>query len=1085
MTLRKTGAGPAGFVLILCFLLSAVSFSLTVQAKNQDDEIVRVGYYENELFEEGARDGAQKKGYAYEYYRKISEYTGWRYDYVYGEYGDLYDKLLSGEIDLLAGLARTEERASLIGYPDDAMGAESYNLLKHEQDETITADLTTISGRSIGILDGAMVGVLNSFLKNRGIKAEVIPYRDYGALMEAFDSNQIDLLAAEGDGTYIRNHAEVLCSFGTSDYYLCVNKSRPDLLRRLNEAQRSLGQEEPNYLSSLKAKYYPMSISTRAFSQAEKEWLGGHSELRIGYLREYLPFCAADNEGNAAGILKDCMDEMLKRMNITALSVSYHGYDNYDVMIAEVNNEKIDIAFPVGGGLYFSEENNIYQSTPLVSSAAVLVYRGEYNENASARIAVNKNNGLQFYNTLSGFPDAEVIMVGSMEECLDAVQNGRADFTILNGLRAGDILKNRRYRDLSRHQLSTVEDICFGIRIGNEGLLKLVNRGVSVLGSDYAQNIAIRYSGMLYRSGLIDTLLDHMEVFGTILLAAAGIIILILVRNDSRQKKQMEEMETAGKKLEEANKELAESKEALSRALAEAEQANRAKTVFLNNMSHDIRTPMNAILGFAQLASDHIGRKDQVKDYLAKITVSSRHLLSLINDVLDMSRIESGKVKIEESEVHLPDLINDVRNIIQANIAARHQKFFIDTQDVRHEDIITDRLRLNQILLNILSNAVKFTPEGGTIRFRIIEKPCDREGCANFEFRIKDNGIGMSKEFQKQIFDPFTRETSSTVSGIQGTGLGMAITKNIADMMNGTITVDSEEGKGTEFTVNLQFAVSTAENPLLSVKELQGKRALVVDEDRNACLSVCSILKELGLRPEQTGSGKDAVVKAKEAYETQDGFDVYIIDWLITDQNGIETARRIRSAAGDKAPVILLMTYDWADIEEEARKAGVTGFICKPVFFSQLRGILAEPYEQSREEAPEEKIHAFMGRRVLIAEDNELNQEIVRMILETAGFAVDHAGDGEEAVELVKNSPEGTYDAILMDIQMPKMNGYEAARRIRALDNPKKASIPIVAVTANAFEEDRKIAMDAGMNGYLTKPYEIDRMMETLAEILN
>ena len=352
---------------------------------------------------------------------------------------------------------------------------------------------------------------------------------------------------------------------------------------------------------------------------------------------------------------------------------------------------------------------------------------------------------------------------------------------------------------------------------------------------------------------------------------------------------------------------------------------------------------MNAIVGFTALAASHIDNKEQVQDYLKKITTSSQHLLSLINDVLDMSRIESGKVTIEEHDVHLPDVIHDLRTIIQANVSSKQLELCIDTQDVVHEDIITDKLRLNQVLLNILSNAIKFTPAGGCISFRIIEKASPVEGLAGFEFRIKDNGIGMSKEFQKTIFEEFTREKTSTVSGIQGTGLGMAITKTIVDMMGGAISINSEEGKGTEFIVDLTFKINGEPVESEPIPQLRNCRALVADDDTDTCLSVCSMLREIGMRPDWTNYGKEAVIRTKEALEHGEAFSVYIIDWIMPDMNGVETVRRIRKVIGDEAPIIILTAYDWADIEDEAKEAGVTAFCNKPLFMSELRMTLSKP----------------------------------------------------------------------------------------------------------------------------------------------
>ena len=523
-------------------------------------------------------------------------------------------------------------------------------------------------------------------------------------------------------------------------------------------------------------------------------------------------------------------------------------------------------------------------------------------------------------------------------------------------------------------------------------------------------------------------------------------------------------------------------RELLVDALNAAERANRAKTTFLNNMSHDIRTSMNAIIGFTALAAAHVDEPELVQDYLAKISTSGQHLLSLINDVLDMSRIESGRVKIEEKEAHLPDVMHDLRTIVNANIVSKNIEFFIDAVDVDNEDILCDKLRLNQVLLNLLSNAVKYTKNGGQIIVRIIQKPGFSNGYATYEFHVKDNGIGMSKEFQKHLFEAFTREESATVSGIQGTGLGMAISKNIVDMMGGTISVESEEGKGTEYTVSIPFKVLGNSAKYEVVPQLQGVRVLVADDDSDTAISVSRMVQEIGMRSEWTLSGKEAVLRTKVAVEQGDEFGAYIIDWMMPDLNGIETVRRIRKLIGESKPIIILTAYDWADIEQEAREAGVTAFCSKPLFMSELRDVLSQPYRVKKEETPASP-YRFEGKKVLLVEDNLLNQEIAQAILQDAGFTVDTADDGDVAVERLQDLKQGEFDLVLMDIQMPKMDGYAATRQIRTLPSDV-ANVPIVAMTANAFEEDKQKTIRAGMNAHIAKPIEAGRLMETLSHIL-
>ena len=544
-----------------------------------------------------------------------------------------------------------------------------------------------------------------------------------------------------------------------------------------------------------------------------------------------------------------------------------------------------------------------------------------------------------------------------------------------------------------------------------------------------------------------------------------------------------------------ANRDMTEEKEHeieqdknLRNALAAAEHATRAKTAFLNNMSHDIRTPMNAIIGFTALATTHIGSTELVLDYLKKIQTSSQHLLSLINDVLDMSRIESGSVRIEYTTVHLPDILHDLRTIIQGSVYSKQQDLYIDTQDVFHEDIIIDKLRLTQVLLNIISNAVKFTPVGGMINIRVSEKPCRREGYTTVIFSVKDNGIGMSPEFCKQVFDSFSREHTVTENGIGGTGLGMAITKNIVDMMGGTIQVESEVGKGTEFTVILECETSGVTVKREPIPELKGARALVVDDDAETCMSVSKMLREIEMTADWTTSGKEAVLRAREAYEQNQEFKVYIIDWLMPDMNGIETVRRIRMVVGPESPIIILTAYDWSDVEQEAREAGVTAFVSKPLFLSELREVLMSPEQRKLIQNENQKIQAasqtsYAGKKVLLVEDNELNREIATAIMEEIGLDVDVAEDGTDAVNIMSSERGNNYDLIFMDIQMPKMDGYTATREIRTLNNSKCANIPIIAMTANAFEEDRKKAIKAGMNGHIAKPISSDVILENLDQI--
>ncbi|WP_418693016.1 response regulator [Agathobaculum sp.] len=527
--------------------------------------------------------------------------------------------------------------------------------------------------------------------------------------------------------------------------------------------------------------------------------------------------------------------------------------------------------------------------------------------------------------------------------------------------------------------------------------------------------------------------------------------------------------------------------QALSEAVAAAEAASRAKSTFLSNMSHDIRTPMNAIIGFTTLAVSNIDNQERVKDYLTKTLSSSRHLLALINDILDMSRIESGKLQLEETEVNLPEMLHDIKTIVSGQIHAKQLELYMDALDVTDEDVYCDRTRMGQILLNLLSNAIKFTPAGGTVSVRVRQFAGTVRDCAQYEFRVRDNGIGMSPEFAQKIFEPFERERTSTVSRIQGTGLGMAITRNIVEMMGGTIKVKTEKNRGTEFIICLPLRVQTGTRREEKIAELAGLKALVVDDDFNTCDSVAKLLTRVGMRAEWTLSGREAVLRARQSIELGDPCRAYIIDWRLPDMNGIEVTRQIRSL-NDDTPIIILTAYDWSDIEGEAKAAGVTAFCSKPMFLSDLRDTLLTAIGHTQTEVQDilpGKDADFHGRHILLVEDNELNREIAVAILHEYGFLVDTAENGAVAVEKIRTSDPGCYDLVLMDVQMPVMDGCTATRRIRALKDPARAAVPIVAMTANVFEEERKRAFDCGMNGFLSKPIVIEELIDALKDIIH
>ena len=925
--------------ILWCLCVGVLAF-FSVDVSAQSAETVKVGYYFSNNFQVGMDDRAPKSGYSYEYLQKLASYTGWKYEYVYGEWDELFEKLKDGEIDLMAGVAYSEDRVDQIGYPDSEMLNETFYIYKDTDDSSMQCgDIASYSGKKIGTLKGdqRMTAALEQWKARHRADIEIEYYSDLTECARVFNEQQIDGFVSADNVVSSYSGITPVEKIGKQLFYLCTAKEREDLLSELNMAMSIMNEQDAVEVDELRNKYYTETTVSVFLSQQEQQWMKEHAQITVGYLADYLPYCDKAEDGSATGLVSDIVPDLFDALSGDYdPEIIYRCFDDQQEMLDCLKNGEVDFVMPVSDGKWYAEQEEFVQSSAVVAFPIALVYREPYDNEVTSRIAVNQNNLRQYWYTLANYPDAEIVMYDGIEACIDAVNSGEADSTLLSALRVSQLLNGEK--KLNIITLSDSEKLCFGVAAGNKALLQILNHGLSILGESYGLNHTYRYLDTVVTYTLTDVIQDHVWLFIGLLTVLLILIVTYFIHREQEQKKA-------------AQHELKQ-KELLEKALCAAKQASVAKKVFLQNMSHDIRTPMNAVLGFTNLAIQAGGDTEKTQDYLSKIKISGNHLLGIVNEVLEISRIESGQTKLDESVWSIADIVRETDIIIRDQALAKKQEFSIDIWQVQDMYIYYDKLRVKEILVNLLGNAVKYTQTGGSISLRIIQKPCEKENFGNYEIHVKDNGCGMSEEFLQKIFEPFERQANSTISGIQGTGLGMTIIKGFVDAMGGTIDIKSEENKGTEIIVRLCQRIAEA--------------------------------------PEKS---------------------------------------------------------------EEQKTIS-----CSPELFA--------------------------GKRVLLVEDNSMNREIATAILEEAGFKVDTAENGAIAVEKVTYYPEGFYDVILMDIQMPVMDGYTATRKIRSLENKAIAKIPIIAVSANAFDEDRQTSLEAGMNGHLAKPIVVDELLEVLGGIL-
>ena len=796
----------AGFRRVVPLLAAVLLFlwpaTLSASGKHAR-KVVRVPCVEFNRVMAVDKKGRAVSGYAHDYIQTIATYAGWDVQYISASsFSDAMHKLISGEGDLFYEVSHTEERDQLMLFPGEPMGFEYYYLYVTEENTDIAPDdYASLQGKRVGVTVGTMqIELLKQWCEKKGVRLEFVEYTELPVKEADLEAGKIDL-DYEVSMMAPRQFSAVE-KVGSSAYYLAVNKNRPDLVEDIDSAMDKVLYNDMYFFSRLQERYFADAVKSRNLTTAERKWLEGHDTLRIGYFDHYLPFCAKDETGAPMGSLVEAVPELLKLLELDdRIQVKFICYDDQTAGYRAVESGEIDMMFPAYISGTVLQDFRIIGGKGVASLASDLAFLEEYGDGQGKRIGVNRENLMQYYYSKDSYPDSEIVFYDGIRECLDGLLEGTSDGTFLNGARTAGLLRPGKYHALQAVRAKDQFQLCMAFAEENVGLMLLMNRGLTMLDPDFISKASYAYAGRIAQLSLVDFVQEHILAVVALaavlaaLVAAAGAYRIRnreLKRINRHLKANYETIERQRKQLEKKQTELED-------ALQMAQSANRAKTAFLSNMSHDIRTPMNAIIGFAGLAASHLDEKEHVREYLTTIGQSSEHLLSLINDVLDMSRIESGKIELHEKAESLADILQMLRHIVQADVQAKGHRFATDLSGVRNDAVWCDKMRLNQVLLNLVSNAIKYTPPGGAISLRVVQKPAAGEGRALFEFHCRDNGIGMAEEFARTIFDPFTREETSTVSGIQGTGLGMSITRDSKSHLCRTCESENGTGKSSFF----------------------------------------------------------------------------------------------------------------------------------------------------------------------------------------------------------------------------------------------------------------------------------------------
>ena len=928
--------------LLSLLLLLSVVLPVKAAAETAPVKVVRVGSFEdtfNYVNEKGAR-----KGYGYELLQTLSGYTGWQVEYVTCDWSDCFEKLENGEIDIMGAISYTEDRAEKMLFSDEPMGEEKYYLYADLSRADISAsDYKTLNGKKVGVLMGTEPEVmLTEWEEKYGLKTEHVNVSNNEDAKQKLANHEIDCFVSLEESFWAERGISTITRVGESGIYYAINKNRPDLKEELDDAMRALDEAVPFYSADLYKRYFSMDY-TPILTGEEKAWLKEHGAIKMGFLTSDSGVSTFDPAtGEFTGVITDYIQFAADCLGNQELEFQLVGYDSKEAELDALKSGEIDMIFHFDQSPNLAEEYHFAcTNTTWTSNLMAVTNQQHFNENNVNRIAVPQNKlslkkYLAFY-----YPQWEIVDCDTQEDAAKLVKDGQAD-CFVTGI-SSENKYSKKYSFYSVPLLNPVKS-CFAVNSGNRSLLSILNKTIKAMPVNMLAGALAMYKSSARKVTLSDFIKDNF--FKVMLISSIAVAVVLLTILMLLQKAR--KAEAAARKAASDTQEL---NAKLQVAVEKAESANHAKSTFLFNMSHDIRTPMNAIIGYADLASRHLDDPAKLKNYMENIQVCGQNLLMLLNNVLDLARIENDKTEMEYS---VSDIEKDFRNCVamfRNQADSKGQTLMVTTQ-LQYPYIYADIPHLTEICTNLVSNAVKYTGAGGTIRCNVTQKPGEKEGWCDTVVTVADNGIGMSQEFQKHIFEPFERERTSTVSKVEGSGIGMGIVKKLVGLMGGTVAVESRIGVGSKFTVTIPCRIASED-------ETQAKRETNPSDQKCLC-----------------------------------------------------------------------------------------------------------------------------GTRILLTEDNDLNAEIAVELLQEEGCTVDRAKDGVECVDMLEKAANGTYQLILMDIQMPVMNGYDAARKIRGLDDPQKANIPIIAMTANAFTEDRQVALDAGMNDHIAKPINMNVLVPTLRKYL-